>query len=313
MECPDGQSSGGGGSTGCYNCNPNQYSNGNTNRQCVDCPAGTYSGSGWGSCAFCAQGFISAAGRGCTQCPYGTVSSNDRQRCDSCPAGTYSDNYELFNTGRCSNCGAGSFSTGGTRGCTLCAVGRYSGSGAGGCPYCRAGSTTPGQGFSSCSTCTPGSTALASSGLTTCTACPAGTGNPLSQSHVILYMAMPGRYAAYLGAESHGGGFACTGTDSTVPIVPLPTVPVPIVMVPIVLVPLYWYRLYCTVMCREPGHQQVHQPEGQQWGPGQALLCVRRWPDHHSRWGDVLCQLHCCDEPARSCTHLNPKPCTLNP
>lgn len=166
LDCPDGTTSGGGG-TGwtfsCYSCSPGQYSSGETGHICKDC---------WG----------------------GTVPNANRNGCSYCPPGTYSG----IRATTCVTCPAGTFSGWGYSGCPACPKGYASPAGAGGnswaeaCVACGIGYTTAGNGYGTCIKCATGFSADPRSGLSTCTQCPKGTAaSPQAQSAAVSFADLP--------------------------------------------------------------------------------------------------------------------------
>ncbi|EAR99193.1 GCC2 and GCC3 family protein (macronuclear) [Tetrahymena thermophila SB210] len=164
------------GSTGCTICPSGQYSDISTQGQCIACPAGTYSSNtGNSSCTQCSEGqYASGTGNSSCQscgstltntddfsgckcidlnankpvsnpscvCNSGYVGSpatskNSQLSCTACPAGQFAD------SGKCSPCGVGTFSSGTANSA---------------CTKCLAGQFANGTGNTKCQTCAPGST-----------------------------------------------------------------------------------------------------------------------------------------------------------
>ena len=129
----------------------------------ITCPAGTFSGEGWGNCSVCRPGMISSTRSGnCTECEAGKFSNSDRSACNSCPAGKYSGSK----VSTCYNCTAGYFSSKGAIECTPCA----------------SGYATHKEGSSSCTICEAGYRSSAVSAAWNCTRCSTGRFSAISAS-----------------------------------------------------------------------------------------------------------------------------------
>jgi len=93
---------------------------------CEACEAGKFSPAGAPGCQGCAQGsFTGAPNSGsCTPCPAGKYSTGvSNTECIACVAGTYS---AAAGAALCDSCPAGKFSTSDSDACTDCAAGKFS-------------------------------------------------------------------------------------------------------------------------------------------------------------------------------------------
>ena len=99
---------------------------------CEACPAGT-----WGdgtNCNKCSTGTYAYAGASsCINCLTSGVKSCDSTtgKATSCKGG-----FSFLSSGACSQCSAGTYSSGGTGGCYSCSTGYYSSAGASSCSSC---------------------------------------------------------------------------------------------------------------------------------------------------------------------------------
>ena len=192
-ECPAGKYWNSG---SCFNCSSRYYSSIGM-ESCVRCPSGSTSSSGssrctcpsgkywsegtclstlstclpgqynhWsGNCYNCTANRYSAGGltTSCTYCPSGSTSSPGSSRCE-CPAGKY------WNSGSCSNCSSGYYSSIGMESCVRCPSGSRSSSGSSRC-NCPSGKYwNEGTCLSTLLTCLPGQYHHRSGNCYNCTA-----------------------------------------------------------------------------------------------------------------------------------------------
>ena len=186
--------------------NPAHRVNYGSTSSCSDCSAGSYSLSGAASCTTCPSGYTSnKKATAENQCyisigdgKYLATAKGTTQT--SCPAGTYKEAHTVNygSTSSCTNCGPGTYSTGGAKQCTTCPNGYTSGNGTtaenrcyisveGGKYLTTAKSTTKGTcsagtakashtvyygNTSSCDSCGTGT--YSGAGAASCTTCPAG-------------------------------------------------------------------------------------------------------------------------------------------
>ena len=89
---------------------------------CIDCPVGTISFGGNGSCTKCSAGTVAPkqGGSTCDRCPEGTYSEEAAAKCTPCDPGTVASAA----SGNCSECTAGRFSKDLTT-CEQCPAGKY--------------------------------------------------------------------------------------------------------------------------------------------------------------------------------------------
>ena len=173
VACPDGRSSGGAFLEGCSDCDPDQYSNGDTNHLCVACPAGS---TGRTTCTCAAGKYFDP--NDCVDCPTGRTSASSTitakvTSCTPCPANTYSNSDTGY---ACDNCPAGTTSPPASEYCTCPVAHRFNPGG--NCVECTNGesaaeSTTSAK-VTSCTPCPGGQVSNGGNGHI-CTACPAGT------------------------------------------------------------------------------------------------------------------------------------------
>jgi len=210
-QCPAGSWNPNQGAGSCTPCAAGQYLSltGQITNLCVNCPVGTWSGSGYGTCTNCNPGYYQpeegkssclacAAGTaqpntkqtGCIDCLPGTWSGSAYANCAACPAGykcpdakmtTYTPcelGYYQGLTGQtvCIECPIGYYASSTARTvCTACPAGQYQDTTAQStCKLCAAGTYTPSTGYSICTQC-PVAMYQSSTGATGCNYCPSGT------------------------------------------------------------------------------------------------------------------------------------------
>ena len=133
------------GANDCEQCNPGYYTFGGTETtrtSCSLCPAGNQCTFGDSHKIMCLSGFYAEEGslycfecgadnlyssqlsESCSECPAGSFTSGGsettRHDCDTCPAG-----YACSGNSYISECTTGSYSPSGSSGCTLCAAGKF--------------------------------------------------------------------------------------------------------------------------------------------------------------------------------------------
>lgn len=174
----------------CVNCEKNTFSDQSSNRECKQCPPGTFASPGSDKCENCPKGtFRNTSGdcmkcsmgtftdeegsRFCKICPPGTFSKKGAKKCTSCPAGEFSSRIPSM---KCTSCPSGTNSLGikpagckdPTRGCPIDTFESSDGE----CEACL-----PGQKLdASAKQCVPCADDEVSGGgaTTQCTKCPAG-------------------------------------------------------------------------------------------------------------------------------------------
>ncbi|MBO5375468.1 MAG: hypothetical protein J6A52_01290, partial [Bacilli bacterium] len=111
---------------------------------CSSCGTGKYSAAGASSCSSCPSGYTCTSGTSIYSCymnvsaGYYKVSSTGSQ-VNACDGGTYRASHVSYygSSDYCSNCSAGTYSTGGASSCLTCPSGSTSGAGASSCyPTC---------------------------------------------------------------------------------------------------------------------------------------------------------------------------------
>jgi len=173
-------------------CEENTYSADGVT--CKQCPAGSSSAAGAGTCA-CAAGYASS-GVGdslvCTPCEPGTAAAKGAPTCSVCPANTYSPaisgtclpcpsaSTSTAQSATCKcNAGFKAIGTGTTLVCEICPAGTKSAAGDTTCTPCEKGTYNIAAGSTTCSSlCNPGMYGVIEGGsslLTACSYCPVGT------------------------------------------------------------------------------------------------------------------------------------------
>jgi len=144
---------------GCVAC-PHSTQRNTGSAVCVGCGAGRFISSYSGGCRLCQSGQFSTAGgaTSCRYCPSGKYTgAQGATSCSSCPAGKHSPSY---GSGGCGPCGRGTFgANAGAPTCSSCPNGKYS---------ATYGEFQSAQGYSY-------------NGISSCTACPAGTVSNMAQ------------------------------------------------------------------------------------------------------------------------------------
>ena len=150
------------GNSGCVplNCEAGYKVDGN---QCVQCAAGSYSNQGDNVCTSCPANQVAKAGASaCSACPANSTPNGDRSACN-CETGYKGDTCNECDTGyemtggvcRKISCKAGFGLNDEKTACTQCLAGSFSTGGEGGeCKPCPAGQISTQVGASSCSSCT---------------------------------------------------------------------------------------------------------------------------------------------------------------
>ncbi len=153
----------------CSPCEPNEISDGL--HDCHICGAGQEPSADRSGCVLCAADRVAVAGQSqCTTCPNpGTVPNAQRSACDPCPTGTRVDSSA---PGRCVRCGPGQEVVGAGLPCSDCAAGTFS-SGFGQCVSPPLGFYVNGTGATDFSVCAEGKTPLFNQ--TGCTGCDPGS------------------------------------------------------------------------------------------------------------------------------------------
>jgi hypothetical protein len=153
LACLAGQYDNGG---TCASCTSGKYSVAGSQTACTNCPAGGYSGPGWGGCNPCPAGYFSGIGwGGCNPCPVGYYSGVGWGGCYACATGKYNPDLGKSSCIDCAVCDANYYNAGcgkekpGT--CTVCTceVNYYTFSGCSGvtppqCVKCRENTIGPG-------------------------------------------------------------------------------------------------------------------------------------------------------------------------
>lgn len=183
LPCPAGSYSSAQNSGSCTQCQAGKYAPDAGATTCLPCSVGTYvSSAGAAVCLACGEGKYSVVSgvSSCTTCPVGTYLANATTgNCSWCPGGTYST---VDGVTACKTCAAGSFSLSSvnTTACTLCQAGYYaSAAKSTNCSACTTGKYANATGMSMCADC-PSGTYAGTSNASACSACPAGTYMPSS-------------------------------------------------------------------------------------------------------------------------------------
>ena len=185
--------------------NPAHKVNYGSTSACGNCAVGTYSTGGAASCTACPSGYTSAAGATAQNKCYISVANGKylatakSSTQTACPAGTYKAAHTVYygSTSACSNCGTGTYSTGGATSCTSCPSGYTSGSG------------TTAQ--NRCYISVGAGKYLGTAKSTTQTACPAGT---YKVAHTVYYGNTSACSNCAAGTYSTGGTASCTTCPS---------------------------------------------------------------------------------------------------
>ncbi|EAR81923.2 GCC2 and GCC3 family protein (macronuclear) [Tetrahymena thermophila SB210] len=142
IACPAGTYSSNNGSSSCNQCNEGQYASGTGNRSCQSCGSTLTNTDDFSGCKCIDLNAIKPAANPSCVCNSGYIGSpatskNSQLSCTACPAGQFTD------SGKCSPCGVGTFSSGTANSA---------------CSKCLAGQFANGTGNTKCQACAPGST-----------------------------------------------------------------------------------------------------------------------------------------------------------